>query len=182
VTTLRTSCLVALVAVLVGGLSNQAGAQITCTVNNQATCTLGGTATSSLNITIQQATRVTLASSTVTIPQPTDASYTAGFGSPGSVTFEVRSNANWRVSISSSSTTWSFSPVTARNNKPRSDLQWATAPAGPYTDMSATITSIATGGATNSTVQTLYLRSKYNWTLDRPGTYSIPVQVVLTAP
>lgn len=157
-------------------------AQLTCTAAGVATCLLGGTASAALNITIQQATRVTLASSTVTIPQPTDASYTAGFGSPGSVSFEVRSNAAWRVAISSSSATWSFSPVSARADKPRADLQWATAPAGPYTDLSATITSIANGTATNSSIQTLYLRSKYNWTLDRPGTYSIPVQVTLTAP
>lgn len=160
----------------------RAQAQLTCTVNNVANCTVGGTATAAINVTIQQATRVTLASSTVTIPQPTDASYTAGFGSPGSVNFEVRSNAPWRVSISSSSTTWSFSPPSARSDKPRADLQWATAPGGPYTDLSAAITSIATGTATNSTVQTLYLRSKYDWTLDRPGTYSIAVQVTLTAP
>ncbi len=157
-------------------------AQLTCTINNVANCTVGGTATAAINVTIQQATRVTLASSTVTIPQPTDASYNAGFGAPGSVTFEVRSNAAWRVSISSSSTTWSFSPPSARTDKPRTDLQWATAPGGPYTDLSAAITSIATGTATNSSVQTLYLRSKYNWTLDRPGTYSIAVQVTLTAP
>ncbi len=158
------------------------GAQLSCTVNGVATCLVGGTASAALNITIQQATRVTVASSTVTIPQPTDASYTAGFGSPGTVAFEVRSNAAWRVSISSSSTTWSFSPPTARTDKPRADLQWALAPAGPYTDLSAAITSILTGTATNSTIQTLYLRSKYDWTLDRPGTYSIPVQVTLTAP
>lgn len=160
----------------------RASAQITCTANLAATCTLGGAASAALNITIQQATRLTLASSSVALPQPTDVSYNAGFGAPGSVAFEIRSNANWRVSISSSATTWSFSPASARNDKPRADLQWATNIAGPFTDVTATATSIATGGATNSTIQTLYLRSKYNWTLDLPGSYSIAVQVTLTAP
>lgn len=160
----------------------RAEAQLTCTVSVAGACTVGGAASAAINITIQPATRVTMASSTVTIPQPTDASYTAGFGNPGSVAFEVRSNDVWAVSISSSSTTWSFSPPSARSDKPRADLQWSLAPAGPYTDVSATLTSFASGSATNSSIQTLYLRSKYDWALDRPGTYSIAVQVTLTAP
>lgn len=160
----------------------RAHAQLTCEVNNQTNCIIGGTATSAINITVTSAARLSLSSSSVTIPTPTDASYTAGFGSPGSVQFEVRSNANWVVSISTSATTWTGSPLSARQDKPQTDLQWALAPAGPFTDVTGTQVSLSSGSATNSSIQTLYLRSKYDWVTDRPGSYTISLQVTLTAP
>lgn len=157
-------------------------AQLTCTANGIATCAITPSASSAINITVTSAARVTLASSTVSLPQPNEVSYNTGFGAPGSVQFEVRSNAPWTVSISSSATLWTATPLSARQNKPRSDLQWATVLGGPYTDMTGTNANLATGTATNSSIQTLFLRSRYAWATDRPGTYSIQLQVTLTAP
>ncbi len=167
---------------LLAALGRPAAAQLTCEVNGIATCATTASASSAINITVTSAARVTVSSSTVTLPQPNETSYNTGFGGAGSVQFEVRSNAAWTVSISSSSTLWTGTPLTAWQNKPRSDLQWATAVGGPYTDMTGTNASLATGTATNSTIQTLFLRSKYSWATDRPGTYSIQLQVTLTAP
>ncbi len=163
-------------------VARPAAAQLTCTVSAIASCLVGGTAGAAINITISTVARVTLASSTVSMPAPTETSYNTGFGSPGSVGFEVRTNAAWTLVISSSSTLWGFSPPTARTDKPRADLQWGLVSGGPYTDVSGTLTTLASGAATNSSVQTLYLRSKYSWLLDKPGSYTIPVSITLTAP
>lgn len=173
---------VGLIAAAAVAVPSRSDAQLTCTANLVANCTLGGAASAGMTITIPTVARVTVASSTVALPAPTEASYNTGFGSPGSVSFEVRANAAWTVVISSASALWSFSPPSARNNKPRADLQWSLNSGGPYTDISASLVTFASGAATNSSIQTLYLRSKYNWTLDLPGSYSLPVSIVLTAP
>jgi hypothetical protein len=157
-------------------------AQLTCTVTVVDVCTVGGTASAALTITISSVARVTMASSAVAMPAPTDSAYNSGFGSPGSVSFEVRANAGWTLVISSASTLWGFSPPSARSDKPRSDLQWSLSAGGSYLDVTGTQTTFASGTATNSSVQTLYLRSKYSWLLDRPGSYTIPVSITLTAP
>lgn len=156
-----------------------AAAQLTCTVTVVASCTVGGAASAALSIQIRSVSRVTMASSSVSMPAPID---TSGFGPPGSVGFEVRSNAAWTLVISSGSAVWTASPPSARQNKPRSDLQWSLAAAGTYTDVTGTQVTFASGAATNSSVQTLYLRYKFAWLLDAPGNYSIPISVVLTAP
>lgn len=171
----------ALVAVALSA-PRAADAQLTCTVSNAANCVVGGTAASAITVTVTEASRVTLSSSSVSLPAPNEVSYNNGFGSPGSVQFQVRSNTNWSVAVSSPATFWSSSPVSARADKPVSDLQWSLNSGGPYTDMAAGLATIATGTATGGNTQTLYLRSKYSWAQDLPGSYSIAVQVTLTAP
>jgi hypothetical protein len=173
---------VGLVVLAAVALARPVQAQLTCTVTVVDVCAVGGAASAAINITISSVARVTMASSTVAMPAPTETSYNTGFGAPGSVGFEVRANAPWTLVISSASTLWGFSPPTARTDKPRSDLQWALISGGPYTDVSGTLTTFASGTATNSSVQTLYLRSKYTWLLDKPGSYTIPVSITLTAP
>lgn len=171
------------VALLAGLMvARPAAAQLTCTVTVVSSCIVGGTVGAAINITISSVARVTMASSTVSMPAPTEVSYNTGFGQPGSVGFEVRANAAWTLVISSGSTTWGFSPPTARTDKPRSDLQWSLASGGTYTDVTGSQVTFASGSATNSSIQTLYLRSKYTWILDKPGSYTIPVSITLTAP
>ena len=159
-----------------------AGAQATCEVRSANVCVAGGTSATSITITVTEATRVTMASSSVSLPAPTESSYNTGFGGPGSVQFEVRSNTNWAVAISSSATAWTGSPLSARQDKPATDLQWSLNSGGPFTDVTSSLATISTGAATASTLRTLFLRSKYAWATDRPGSYTIQVQIVLTAP
>jgi hypothetical protein len=39
-----------------------------------------------------------------------------------------------------------------------------------------------TGGATGGAAATLYFHTLFNWTLDTPGAYALPVVFTLTAP
>jgi hypothetical protein len=41
---------------------------------------------------------------------------------------------------------------------------------------------LTTGAATASNVTTLYFQTLYNWLLDTPGNYSLPVILTLTSP
>lgn len=158
-----------------------AAGQGTCQVNNQNSCILTG-ASYAISVTVTAAIRLTTASSTVTIPAPNDASYDAGSTTGVALAYQIRSNTNWTVSISSSAATWTASPASARQDKPQTDLQWSTALAGTYTDVTGTPTNVDTGVATAGSFRNVFLRSKLSWALDRDGTYQIPVVLSITAP
>ena len=174
------------VAALVGLLTlapARAQAQAaTCEVNNAATCTAGGLATFSINLTITTAAVVTTPNSIVNFPTATAADFTVGAGSVVSVPFVIRSNTSWALAISSPATTWTAAPASARQNKPRSDLEWSTAAAGTYAAVTGAPVTFTTGAATGTGAFNLWLRVRWAWTLDTPGNYTIPVTVTLTAP
>ncbi|HEY5220270.1 MAG TPA: hypothetical protein VIJ16_10705, partial [Gemmatimonadaceae bacterium] len=71
-------------------------------------------------------------------------------------------------------------------NKLRTDLLWATSAGGPYTpepgNGTATALTIASGNATSSTNVNVYYRVLWSWTADKPGTYSLPVIFLISAP
>lgn len=159
-----------------------AGAQGTCQANNENSCTINGNATRSITVGISVAARLSTTLSTVVLPAPSVSSFDAGFGTAVSVPFSVRSNTSWAVTIRATSALWAATPVSARQNKPASDLQWGLAPGGPFVDMTTTAVALASGAATGTGSISLYLRAKFAWTLDRAGAYTIPVQLVITAP
>ncbi len=158
----------------------------TCEVNNQASCTAGGTAAFSINVTITTAALVTTPTSLISFPVPTSDDFALGSGPATGVTFAVRANTSWALAVSSSAGTWTGSPASARQNKPRSDLEWSTAAGGSYTGVTASPAAFASGGAMGTILagvpQTLWLRVRWTWLQDTPGTYTIPVTVTLTAP
>ncbi|HRN53512.1 MAG TPA: hypothetical protein PK788_08440 [Gemmatimonadaceae bacterium] len=162
-------------------LAAPARAQVNCTVNNQNSCTAGG-ANTAINITISRVARLTSPSGTLTLPQPNVNQFDAGFGNPLNVTLNVRANGNWALAIRAGQNTWTATPGTARQDKPVGDLQWSTSGSGPFTNMSTSLVSLASGGATASASPPLFLRARFAWASDRPGNYSIPVQIVLTTP
>lgn len=157
-------------------------AQGSCFVNNQATCTAGGDAANAITVTITVATRLSVPLTTVSVPGPTAANYEVGFGAAVNVPLTVSSNSSWAISLSVANPLWTATPGTARQNKPAADLQWATASAGPFTDATTTPVSVFAGAPVGGGVSPLFLRARFEWAVDTPGNYEIPVQLTITAP
>jgi hypothetical protein len=165
----------ALVAAL-GIVAVPASAQ--CTVNAiPASCTQSRT----VQITVRRTIRPTVTPSVVTAPGPTATDFNAGFQVVTGPTVNIRSNANWTLRIRSTSTTWAASGG-ARTNKPRADLLWSTTGGPPFTAMSGTLTTIASGTRTGGSNVAVTYRINWFWALDRPGTYTLPIQFNLIAP
>lgn len=158
-------------------------AQGTCTRNGQGTCMIGDDATHAIRITITQAIRLESTSGAVTLAVPSGLDYDAGFGLTVGPVLTMRSNIPWSVTLRATQLLWTATPAPSRPDKPVTDLQWGLAAAGPFTDLTTTATTIATGGAgTNGTIIPLHFRVKYAWLLDTPGTYSLPLQLTVTSP
>ncbi len=169
--------------VMLGALAAPvAGAQGTCTVNRIANCRVGGTATYAMTLTISAVVRLTFPSSTIALGTATASEFSAGFGSAISIPVSLQANTGWAISISGPVPTWAAAPASARQNKPVGDLQWATSAGGPFTDLRAAPAAIQAGGATALRVFPLFLRSRYGFSLDSPGAYSLPVQFTISAP
>lgn len=173
------------VALLLGLLVAPAAgaeAQGNCNVNNRNSCQVGGTATYGMNLTISTVVRLQIPGSPIALATATAAEFAAGFGTPLSVPVNVRANRSWTVTLRGTSATWTGTGPRARLNKPVGDLQWGTAAGGPFTNLSTTAVTLGTGGATAGQPINLHLRTRYTWTLDGPGSYSLPLQLTITAP
>lgn len=157
-------------------------AQGNCSVNNRNNCVLGGTAGYGMNLTVTTVVRVQIPSATLALGTATAAEFNAGFGTPILAPVNIRANLSWTLTLRSTAATWTGVGVQARANKPVGDLQWGTAVAGPFTDLTTANATIGTGAATGGAAVNLYLRTRYTWTLDTPGSYSLPLQLTITAP
>lgn len=160
----------------------EAEAQANCNVNRTGACVVGGTATFAMNLTISAVVRLTFPSPTIALGTATAAEFAAGAGSAITVPITLQANTSWAISISGPVALWAAAPATARQNKPVGDLQWATAAGGPFTNLSGAPAAIQAGGATALRVFPLFLRSRYSFSLDSPGAYSLPVQFTISAP
>lgn len=169
-------------ALLCGLAAAEAGAQANCNVNRAGACVVGGTATFAMNLTVSAVVRLTFPSTTIALGTATVAEFAAGAGSAITVPITIQANTGWAISISGPVALWSAAPATARQSKPVGDLQWATAAGGPYTNLSGAPAAIQAGGATALRVFPLFLRSRYSFSLDSPGAYSLPVQFTISAP
>lgn len=159
-----------------------AGAQ-TCTAPIPAgTCSV----TTSVTLTVGKVLQLTLSSTNTTLTAPSEADYDAGFVADAGPTATVQSNAAWVLEISAAAATWTAANsepgVSARANKPTSDLSWATAAGGPFTALGTTAVSAVSGVPTAGTTPSFFYRTAYDWTLDTPGAYSLTVVFTLTAP
>lgn len=158
-------------------------AQTQCTAN-PANCS---TAVGSLQITITIANtfEMALTSGTTSLSAPTTATYNAGFAEDAGPTATIRSNAPWTLSISAVTPTWSVVNTEvepARANKPASDLGWAVSSLGPFTDLTINPVQVASGPRTLAATISLFYRTRYQWDLDTPGIYSLPVVFTIVAP
>jgi len=88
-------------------------------------------------------------------------------------TITVSSNSQYSLA-SSSAASWSG----GSGNKPASDLL-IKVNAGTYNAIGAMPGGAA---ATNSDVFNLSYKTRYTWTIDTPGTYTLTVNYTLTAP
>lgn len=159
-------------------------AQSNCTANPASCSTAANTLL--INFTVGRALKLSIAPTSTALSTPTPANYDAGFAATTGPTATLRSNAAWTLAISAGAATWTAVDTQsepARVNKPMSDLHWATALAGPFTPLSTTPVTFASGTATaGATAATLYYRTLYAWNLDTPGNYSLQIVFTITAP
>jgi hypothetical protein len=140
------------------------------------------TVTRPISMITQRSIRMSLSSTTTTLTAPLATAYDAGFQDTNGPTVTVQANTPWRVQISATAATFTGTGRPARHNTPRADLLWAVAPATPTTPMSATATTIGTGGPTNGTVLPVIYRTLWGWTIDTPGTYTLSITYTLITP
>ncbi len=164
------------------GFARAARAQ-TCNAPTPAgTCTASTTTTMTVGTVLQLA----LTASSTALTSPATADYDAGLVADNGPAATVKSNRSWTLHIAAASAIWTASNtqpgVVARPNKPASDLQWGTSPAGPFTGMTVGGVAAGTGGATAGTTTNFSFHTLYSWSLDTPGAYALPVVFTLTAP
>jgi hypothetical protein len=163
---------------------SRARAQSNCTANF-ATCSPSAVSLN-ISITIGRAIYMTLSPANTTLSTPTRADFVNGFAATTGPTVTNYANTGWSITINAGAALWTAVPTGSepvRANKPASDLQWALASGGPFTDMTTTGVSIGTSAsATAGTSRTIYYQTKYAWTLDTPGNYSLPVVFTITSP
>ena len=181
---LVTSALASAAVLLLTLLPSRAAAQGSCTYNGQnGGCTVGDVAPYSITVTIMRAILLSPSTAGIALDAPGGADFDVGFGQTAGPTLTVKSNANWTVSARVTQTIWTALAAPTRADKPAADLQWARVAGGPFTDFSTTGVTVQAGtGATAGTMIPLFLRVKYAWLLDTPGSYSIPVQFTITSP
>ena len=158
-------------------------AQTTCEVNNQATCAVLDP-TMTITLTISRAARLSVGATSMALPTPSALGTEGAAGLPAVYPITIQSNTAWTVGLRSLATLWTGTPLaTARQNKPEADLEWNNpAQNGTYLPVSVTSVTVGSGTATGSTVIALNLRVKYSFTADLPGTYTLPLQLLFTAP
>jgi hypothetical protein len=158
--------------------------QSQCTESGPDCTTPSGTLL--INITIGRALFLTVTPTSTALTSPTSAHYNAGFAATTGPTTSLRSNAPWTLAISAASATWSATSTTteaARTNKPAEDLLWAKTSAGPFTPLTISPVTVASGNAsTGTTAASLFYRTLYAWNLDTPGSYALQVVFTITAP
>lgn len=149
--------------------------------------------------------QMTLSSITdLALTTPTTAEYDVHIGtepSGGSATrtVTIQANAPWTLAVApntvSTPSVWVATNdgvfggfVAARTDKPSSDFMVGTAysaTASGYLSLPGANTGstiVASGLSTNSTTVTLYWATVWIYELDKPGTYKLPLNVVLTLP
>jgi hypothetical protein len=186
---------VAGVAVMCAGSARRLAAQ-TCTVSGTAatitaitgsgTCNTSGNATA----TIPRVVRMTTSQPTTPLTTPTAANYDAGFVQTTGPLLSMQSNAGHSVLVRSTAATFTATggipgPDAPRAAKPVADLRVDTTAAFPnnwaMATTNRTVRTRPTAALAPVTVQ-LFFRLLLSWTLDTPGTYTIPVVITLTSP
>lgn len=178
----RRSLLLVILLVASGG-PRALEAQGQCNQNGSGSCSIGGNVTYAINITVTSAIRLAMSTSNVALASPGAAEFDATFGQTTGPTLTMKANSSWSISIRTTQATWSASPAPARAAKPAAELQWSTLASGPFAPMTLTNATLRSGtGATVGTAIPLFFRVSYSWILDTPGTYTLPVQITVTAP
>jgi hypothetical protein len=158
-------------------------AQTQCTATNTSCSNAVGSL--QITITIANTFEMSLSNATTALSTPTTSTYNAGFAEDAGPTATIRSNAPWTLSISALTPTWSAVNTEiepARVNKPASDLAWGLSSLGPFTDLTTNPVQVGSGPRTLAATISLFYRTRYQWDLDTPGIYSLPVVFTIVAP
>ena len=156
--------------------------QGSCTVNFRASCVVGGTAAAGLTVSIPAVVRLQVPSAVVALGTATANDFAAGFGTAVAVPMTIKANRSWTLTFAAGAAAWTGTGPTARPAKPAGDLQWGLSSTGPFTDLATAMSTIGAGAATSGQVIPLHVRTRYSWTADTPGSYSLPLVVTITAP
>jgi hypothetical protein len=140
--------------------------------NGGSSCTVPITATATINAVA----RLTISSTTTSLTAPTAADFgtTAGVTSAGP-TVTVLSNTGYTLTAAASASTWT---APSGVSKPATDLKMKVG-AGPVVPLGQVGSSTS---GTSSTAYSISYNTIYNWTTDKPGSYSLVVNYTLTAP
>ena len=144
-------------------------------------------AQASLTLTVQMPVNdvfaLTITPISTPLLTPTWADFTAGFKSAGTpVAVTARANRSYKVTISSSASTFTYTGSRPNPNKPRSDLQWALSAGGSFTSLGTGGTVLSGGSATNGITQNVYYRTLWNIAQAPAGNYAINVSFTISAP
>ncbi len=179
---IRRAGILVLAGLLAQATPRSVGAQGNCDLAGQASCVVGGATNYGMNLTISTVVRLSIPSTTIALGTATGTEFANGFANPVLVPLSVRANRSWTLTFRSTAATWTATGTGARANKPNTDLQWGASVGGPFTNVTTTAVTVGTGAATGTGTVNLYLRTRYQWTLDTPGSYSLPLQVTISAP
>lgn len=159
------------------------------------TCTLpAAPCVLSLNTsaTVNDVLRLTLSATNLDLGTPTETDYIAGYKDAAiHPTATVRANRAWAVTVGghAGATEFGYASGPTNPHKAAADLVWAKTAATlgtPTGNLSGptvlSSSSIGTDGVTASSSQDIYFRTKWFWTSDVPGTYSLTVDFTLSAP
>jgi hypothetical protein len=135
-----------------------------------ANCQLPVVATARINAAARLS--ITTTATTLVTPKAADFGTATGVTTTGpSIT--VLSNAGYTLTASAGAATWTGPTGTS---KPASDLRMNTGTVVPLGQVGT-----SNAGTAGTTYNILY-NTIYNWTIDKPGTYSLVVNYTLTAP
>jgi hypothetical protein len=169
------------VALIVGGALSASPAAAQCSGTDS--CSTTNTA----SVTIGALVKLEMSATTTTLTPPLVADLAAGFVADIGPGFIVHANQDWTLSIKSDAATdWSYSG-TKGGVKPIGDLTWSTISEFGFTALTTSNATVSSGSsATDNTEVGLYFKtlysSDYSSLNNRPGTYTLPIVLTLSAP
>jgi hypothetical protein len=175
---------------LVMALAARAVEAQSCNTGNGNTnaCSLNFT----MSMTVNKTVRLEASPSSLSLvsSNASAAEYFAGFKTQGSLVVTARANSGVSVSIAAATTNFSYAgSASPAPTKAASTVQWSTdgfATAGVnLSTVAATIipsTGSGTAGATSGTSKTVSFRTGLAWAADPPGTYTLTLNLTITAP
>lgn len=161
-------------------LTGTAQAQSCSTPNGAASGTCSVNLAS--NLTIGTLLRLTIDDTSTTLTTPTEAIYDAGNTVSAGPIATIKTNGNWTLLVRAATATWTATGVGARANKPVGDLKWGNTVGGPFTPMTTTDATVATGTLGVAHVTSMFYQVLWSWPTDSPGTYTLTVVFTATSP
>lgn len=180
---MRQIWLAATTTTLVLGMAMPATMDAQCSAAGApASCGVPG----SISMTAGRVVRLQMSTGTTSLTAPTPADFDAGFNATTGPTLTVSANSAWTLHIRAATATWTATNTSpgapAWASKPAGDLGWSTSASGAFAPLSNSDANLVAGPATASTATTLFFQTRYAWTSDTPGNYSLAIVLTLTSP